>query len=423
MKILVIGNGGREHAICWALSKSPDATEIYCAPGNAGIAEIAEIVNIDLTDFDSQIAFAKAEGIDLTICPMDGPLVLGIVDAFKEAGLQIYGPSKAAAHIEGSKAYSKDFMEKYNIPTMARRVFDNRNSALLYLSYRKFPVWIKTDGLAAGKGAILCQNLEAADKVLVEMLEDRHFGASGDKVVIEEHLDGVECSVLAFCDGKTIIPMPGSMDHKAAFEGNIGPNTGGMGAVAPNSFYTPEISEICMETIFKPTLAGLEAEGREFVGVLFFGLMLTADGPKVLEFNCRPGDPETQATLPMLDTDLLSIIMASLNKNLDNMVIKWKNNAVCCVIAVSGGYPGAYETGHPISGLEGLPEDIIVFHNATARNESGGLITNGGRVLSVVGTGQSSEAAKAAAYKQIERINFTNKRYRKDIGEVGQQRP
>jgi len=416
MKILVVGGGGREHAFCWALSKSPNVRRIYCAPGNAGTAQVAQNVDIKNTDFAGLIDFAKSECIDLTICPMDEPLVKGIVDDFAEAGLLIFGPSKAAAQIEGSKVYARDFMLRYNIPTMARETFDNYQDAMAYASAQtRFPLWIKTDGLAAGKGAIGCYNMEEVESALREILVDRRFGDSGNKVVIEEHLDGVECSVLTFCDGVTVVPMPGAMDHKAIYDGNKGPNTGGMGIITPNPHYDEKMAKQCMEEIFLPTMAGLRQDGREFVGVLFFGLMLTADGPKVLEYNCRPGDPETQALLPLLDTDLLEIITACLDKNLDNLEIKWKDSAICCVMAASGGYPGDYETGRPISGLKDFGEDILVFHSGT-KCVGEDIVTSGGRVLCISAMDADLAQAKAKAYAALSNIRFDDMHFRNDIG-------
>ncbi|MCL2377141.1 MAG: phosphoribosylamine--glycine ligase [Defluviitaleaceae bacterium] len=415
MKILVIGSGGREHAFCWALSKSKKATKIYCAPGNAGTAQVAQNVDIGTFDFDGLIAFAKAEGIDLSVCPMDAPLVAGIVDAFQVAGLRIFGPSKAAAEIEGSKAYSKDFMRKYNIPTAEYGVFNSLNAAMAHCETSKFPLVIKTDGLAAGKGVIICLNMADADEALHAIFTDKKFGASGEKVVIEEFLDGVECSVLAFCDGTSVVPMPGAKDHKAIYDGDLGPNTGGMGVITPNPQYNEEIATHCMEEIFLPTMEGMRKEGRPFVGVLFFGLMLTSDGPKLLEYNCRPGDPETQALLPLLETDLLDITQACMDGNLDKLEILWKDNATCCVMAASGGYPEHFETKYPISGLENINNGVLIFHSGT-KYVDGKLITAGGRVLCVVAMAKNLQEAGKIAYEAIENIHFNDIYYRKDIG-------
>jgi len=337
------------------------------------------------------------------------------VDAFEAAGLRIFGPNKAAAHIEGSKAFSKEFMRRYNIPTAKYQTFDSFESALAYAAKADFPLVVKADGLAAGKGVIICQNVDKAEDALREIFVGKKFGASGDKVVIEQYLHGDECSVLAFCDGKTIKPMPGAKDHKAAFEGDIGPNTGGMGVVTPCPHYDDEMAAQCMDEIFLPTVEGLRKDGREFVGVLFFGLMLTADGPKVIEYNCRPGDPEIQALLPLLETDLLEIILACMDKKLDKMEIKWKNNAVCCVVAASGGYPGAYATGFPIKGLGQNAAGITIYHSGTKKQDSE-IVTSGGRVLCVVAEGHNAADAREKAYGAVAGIDFQDIRFRKDIG-------
>ncbi|MCL2572956.1 MAG: phosphoribosylamine--glycine ligase [Defluviitaleaceae bacterium] len=418
MKILVVGSGGREHAICWALAKSKRVTKIYCAPGNAGIAQIAQNVDIAVSHFDELIAFAKNVAIDLTICPMDDPLVAGIVDAFMSAGLLIFGPTKAAAEIEGSKVYSKDFMRRYNIPTAEYGAFDTFNAAMAYCATAKFPLVVKVDGLAAGKGVIICQNIESAEHALKDIFESKKFGVSGEQVIVEEYLDGAECSVLAFCDGKTIIPMPGAKDHKAAYDHDMGPNTGGMGVVVPNPYYKEDIAKECMERIFLPTVEGLRKDGREFVGVLFFGLMLTESGPKVLEYNCRPGDPETQALLPLLETDLVDVIMACLDRNLDNMEIVWKNNAICCVMLASGGYPGDYETGMPIWGMNDVGKDALIFHSGT-KKDGDKFVTAGGRVLCVLVSAENLETARASAYDSVRKVSFQDMHFRKDIGDLG----
>jgi len=415
MKVLVIGGGGREDAICRTLAKSPKVSRLYCAPGNGGTAGVAENVDIAVMDFDGLVAFARAEGIELTVCQMDEPLVNGIADTFSAAGLAIFGPSAAAAHIEGSKAYSKEFMRRHNIPTAGYATFDNFHAAMGHATRADFPIVVKADGLAAGKGVSICQNIDTAEKALREIFFDKKFGASGDMVVIEEFLHGHECSVLAFCDGTNIVPMPGAKDHKAAFENNMGPNTGGMGVVTPCPHYSDDIAAACMDLVFKPTIAGLAAEGREFIGIMFFGLMLTAKGPKVLEYNCRMGDPETQALLPLLQTDLADIILACMSKKLDNIEIKWKNNAVCCVVATSGGYPDAYTTGHPITGHDQATPGVTVFHSGT-KVAADGIVTSGGRVLCIVAEGENADAARALAYKAVGRVEFPGIRYRKDIG-------
>ena len=415
MKILVIGSGGREHAFCWALAKSKKVSQIFCAPGNAGTAQVAQNADISATDIEKLITFAQNKNIDLTICPMETPLVAGIADAFTAAGLAFFGPTKAAAEIEGSKAYAKDFMRRYNIPTAEYGIFNSFDAATGHCAAAKFPLVVKADGLAAGKGVIICQNIEEAEVALRQIFLDKKFGASGEKVVIEEFLHGVECSVLAFCDGKTVAPMPGAMDHKAIYDGDTGPNTGGMGVVAPNPHYTKEIAANCMKKIFLPTMEGLRKDGREFVGVLFFGLMLTSDCPKVIEYNCRPGDPETQALLPLLETDLLDIILACLDGNLHSMEITWKNNATCCVMAASGGYPEDYETGHPISGLDNIGKSTLIFHSGTKQVDNQ-IVTAGGRVLGVFASAENLPDARNLAYKTLENIYFQGIYFRKDIG-------
>ena len=417
MKILVIGGGAREHAFCWALTKSARVSKIYCAPGNGGTEEVAQNVPIDTMNFEELIAFAKNVGIDLTICPMDTPLVAGIVDAFEEAGLKIFGPNKEAAKIEGSKVFSKNFMRKYNIPTASYENFSSYEAAMVHISTAKFPLVIKADGLAAGKGVIICPSIETAEAALDGMFNKRKFGAAGANVVIEEFMHGVECSILALCDGENIVPLASAKDHKAAFDRDFGPNTGGMGVISPNPVYTDEVAAECMEKIFLPTMAGFKKEGINFVGVLFVGLMITADGPKVIEYNCRPGDPETQAIVARLDSDLLEMIEASMNKTLDNLKIRWKNNAVCCVVAASGGYPGDFEKGKEISGIRHYGRHVQIFHAGT-KKEKNQFFTNGGRVLNVVAAGDNLEEARDLAYKTLGDIYFSGMHFRKDIGDL-----
>ncbi|MCL2752606.1 MAG: phosphoribosylamine--glycine ligase [Defluviitaleaceae bacterium] len=417
MKILVVGGGAREHAICWALTKSSRVSRVYCAPGNGGTEEVAQNVPIDSMNFEELIAFVKNVGIDLTICPMDTPLVAGIVDAFETAGLKIFGPNKEAAKIEGSKVFAKDFMRKYGIPTAGHENFSSYEAAMVYISTAKFPLVIKADGLAAGKGVIICPGIESAEIALDNMFNKRKFGASGANVVIEEYMHGVECSILALCDGENIIPMTSAKDHKAAYDRDYGPNTGGMGVISPNPAYTDEIADECMKKIFLPTMEGFKKEGINFVGVLFVGLMLTAGGAKVIEYNCRPGDPETQALALRLDTDLLEAIEACMNKNLDNLKIRWKNNAVCCVVAASRGYPNEFKTGLEIFGLRNFGRDVKVFHAGT-KKEKNQLRTNGGRVLNVVASGDNLEEARELAYKTINEIDFMGMYYRSDIGDL-----
>ena len=423
MNVLVVGSGGREHAFCWALSKSRRVRRVYCAPGNAGIAGIAQVVDIAATNTDELIAFAKNVGIDLTVCTTEEPLVNGLADAFTAAGLWIFGPNAAAAHIEGSKVYAKDFMKKYKIPTAAYDVFDNVNAAMAYAVKCNFPIVVKADGLAQGKGALICHNLEVAERTLNQILVKKMFGESGNKVVVEEYLEGPECSVLVFCDGENIVPMPSSKDHKAAFDGDMGPNTGGMGAICPNPYYNEEIAAECMQKIYLPTVKGLQKEGREFVGILFFGLMLTKDGPKVIEYNCRPGDPETQAVLPLLETDLLEILLACMDKNLDNLEIKWKNSAVCCVVLASDGYPAKYNTGYSITGLDqSLERGTFIFHSGT-KQENEKIVTSGGRVAALSAEAESLDKAREKVYNAIKKIRFKGIRFRSDIGDLGASNP
>ncbi|MBR1442079.1 MAG: phosphoribosylamine--glycine ligase, partial [Firmicutes bacterium] len=354
MKILVVGSGGREHAIIWKLSQSEKAEKIYCAPGNGGISELAECVNIGAMEFDKLAEFAQNEKIDLTIVGMDDPLVGGIVDKFEEKGLRVFGPRANAAIIEGSKAFSKEFMKKYNIPTAKYETFDNYNDALTYIKNNSFPTVVKADGLALGKGVLICNDLSEAEAALKEIMVDKKFGESGNKVVIEEFLTGPEVSVLSFCDGKTIVPMVSAQDHKRALDGNKGLNTGGMGTFSPSRYYTDDIAKECMEKIFVPTVEGLNKEGRSFKGIIFFGLMLTENGPKTIEYNCRFGDPETQVVLPRLKTDLVDIFEACVDGTLDKVNVEWEDNAAACVILASGGYPQSYAKGYEISGCENV---------------------------------------------------------------------
>jgi len=417
LKILVIGGGGREHAICWALSKNPKVTRIFAAPGNGGIEEVATCVNIAPLNFEELIAYAKNVGIDLTICPMDAPLVAGIVDAFNEAGLAIFGPDANAARIEGSKIFAKEFMKKYNIPTAGYEAFYDYESAMLFAAQSKFPLVIKADGLAAGKGVAICPGVDSAEFALDKMFNKGSFGAAGRRVVIEEFMNGVECSILCFCDGETIIPMVSAKDHKAVYDRDYGPNTGGMGAISPNPFYTDEIAEECMQKIYLPTMEGFKKEGINFVGVLFVGLMLTEDGPKVVEYNCRPGDPETQALLMRLETDILTIIQACMDKKLDNLKIRWKNNAVCCVVAASRGYPEEYKAGYEIEGLRNFGRNVQVFHAGTKKDKTS-YYTTGGRVLNVVAQGDNLDEARVMAYKTLSSIRFMGMHFRNDIGDL-----
>lgn len=417
MKVLLVGSGGREHAIVWKLKQSPKIDKIYCAPGNAGIAQDAQCVPIGAMEIDKLVSFAKEEGIDFTIIGMDDPLVAGVVDAFEAEGLKVFGPRKNAAIIEGSKAFSKDLMKKYGIPTAKYETFDSYDAAKEYVSKQEMPIVIKADGLALGKGVLICQSLQEAYDALDEIMVDKKFGASGSKVVIEEFLTGPEVSVLSFCDGKTVVPMVSAQDHKRAYDNDEGLNTGGMGTFSPSRIYTPEINEECMKTIFQPTVDAMAKEGRKFVGVLYFGLMLTKDGMKVIEYNARFGDPETQVILPRLKTDLLEIMEACVEGNLDKIDIKWHDNAAVCVVLASGGYPVEYKKGYEITGLDEAAKrkDIVVFHAGTAEKD-GKFVTNGGRVLGITGIGKDLDEAIKIAYEGVEMVDFKDKHFRHDIG-------
>ena len=419
MKILVIGSGGREHAIVRALKKSPRATDIYVLPGNGGISADAVCVPGSATDVAGAVDFAREIGADFAVVTPDDPLCLGMADALEHIGVPVFGPSKAAAQIEGSKVFAKGLMRKYGIPTAACEVFDDFEAALAYVDAAPLPIVVKADGLALGKGVTVAQTREEARSAVRAAMCERVFGESGARLVIEEYLEGPEVSVLSFTDGHTLVPMVSSMDHKRALDGDLGPNTGGMGTVAPNPWYTPEIAAECMERIFLPTMRAMNAEGRTFRGCLYFGLMLTKDGPKVIEYNCRFGDPETQVVLPLLDTDLLEIMEATAAGRLAEVDIRWKPGSACCVILASGGYPKAYKKGLPISGLEEngqLPgEPVEVFHAGT-KLESGRYYTNGGRVLGVTATASSLEEAVSRAYAAADRISFEGLHRRGDIG-------
>ncbi len=419
MKILVIGSGGREHAIVRALKKSPRATDIYVLPGNGGISADAVCVPGSATDVAGAVDFAREIGADFAVVTPDDPLCLGMADALEHIGVPVFGPSKAAAQIEGSKVFAKGLMRKYGIPTAACEVFDDFEAALAYVDAAPLPIVVKADGLALGKGVTVAQTREEARSAVRAAMCERVFGESGARLVIEEYLEGPEVSVLSFTDGHTLVPMVSSMDHKRALDGDLGPNTGGMGTVAPNPWYTPEIAAECMERIFLPTMRAMNAEGRTFRGCLYFGLMLTKDGPKVIEYNCRFGDPETQVVLPLLDTDLLEIMEATAAGRLAEVDIRWKPGSACCVILASGGYPKAYKKGLPISGLEEngqLPgEPAEVFHAGT-KLESGRYYTNGGRVLGVTATASSLEEAVSRSYAAADRISFEGLHRRGDIG-------
>ena len=417
MKVLVVGGGGREHAICWKLAQSPKITELYCAPGNAGIAQVATCVNVKATDVEGMVKWAKDNAMDFVMVAPDDPLALGMVDAMDEAGIPAFGPRANAAIIEASKAFSKALMKKYNIPTAAYETFTELDKALAYIDEQGAPIVVKADGLALGKGVVVASTVEEAKQAVREMMEDKKFGASGSTVVIEECMVGPEVTVLAFCDGEHLVPMLSSQDHKRVYDGNEGPNTGGMGAFCPSPNYTPEIAEFCLKNIFTPTVEALKAEGRPFKGVIYFGLMLTEKGPKVVEYNARFGDPETQPILSMLDTDLLDIFQACVNGTLDQVDVKWKDGAACCIVLASGGYPIAHKTGYVISGLDKV-EGATVFHAGTKLDENGNFLNNGGRVLGVTATGSDLQDAVAKAYAACEPISWTDMHKRTDIGKV-----
>ena len=413
MNILVVGSGGREHAIIKKIKQNPTVTTIYALPGNGGIASDATCVPIGATDIDGIVAFAKQNAIDYAIVAPDDPLVLGCVDALNEVGIPCFGPRANAAIIEGSKVFSKNLMKKYGIPTAAYEVFSDMEAALAYLETAPIPTVIKADGLALGKGVIIAMTRDEAKTAVVSMMQDKKFGKSGDNIVIEEFLTGPEVSVLAFTDGKTVKPMVSSMDHKRIGEGDVGLNTGGMGTVAPNPCYTDALAKECMETIFVPTIKAMAAEGRVFTGCLYFGLMMTPNGPKVIEYNCRFGDPETQVVLPLLESDLLTVMQATTNGTLSETEVKFSSGAAACVIMASAGYPEAYEKGKEITIPERLSDSVIV---AGAKLDGDRLLTSGGRVLGVIGTGDNLKDALSKAYENVSNINFEGAYYRRDIG-------
>ena len=420
MKILIVGSGGREHAIAWCVAKSPKADKIYCAPGNAGIAEYAECVDIGAMEFEKLAAFAKEKEIDLTIVGMDDPLVGGIVDVFEAQGLRVFGPRKNAAILEGSKAFSKDLMKKYGIPTAAYENFDDPEKALTYLrTEAKFPIVLKADGLALGKGVLICQDLKEAEDGVKEIMEDKKFGNAGNTMVIEEFMTGREVSVLSFVDGKTIRTMTSAQDHKRAKDGDQGLNTGGMGTFSPSPFYTEEVDEFCKKHIYQKTVDAMAAEGRPFKGIIFFGLMLTADGPKVLEYNARFGDPEAQVVLPRMENNILEVMEACVDGKLDQIDLKFQNNAAVCVVLASDGYPVKYEKGIPIHGFENFKDKdgYYCFHAGT-KFKDGEIVTNGGRVLGITAKGKTLKEARKNAYEATEWIDFANKYMRHDIGKA-----
>ena len=420
MKVLIVGSGGREHAIAASVAKSPRADKIYCAPGNAGIAEYAECVDIGPMEFEELAAFAKEKGIDLCIVGMDDPLVGGLVDVLEEAGIRTFGPRKNAAILEGSKAFSKDLMKKYHIPTAAYENFDNPEAAIAYLKEKaEFPIVLKADGLALGKGVLICNTLEEAEEGVKTIMLDKKFGSAGNTLVIEEFMTGREVSVLSFVDGKTIKTMTSAQDHKRAKDGDQGLNTGGMGTFSPSPFYTKEIDEFCQKNIYQPTVDAMAAEGREFKGIIFFGLMLTEKGPKVLEYNARFGDPEAQVVIPRMKNDMVEVCQACIDGTLDQINLEFEDNAAVCVVLASDGYPVSYEKGFPIEGLENFEgkEGYYVFHAGTALKD-GKIVTNGGRVLGVTAKGATLKEARKNAYTATEWIQFENKYMRHDIGKA-----
>ena len=419
MKVLIVGSGGREHAIAWKAAKSSRVDKIYCAPGNAGISEIAECVNIGAMEFEKLAAFVKEQSIDLTVIGMDDPLVGGIVDVFEQEGLRVFGPKKNAAILEGSKAFSKDLMKKYGIPTAGYETFDSPEAAMQYLETSKYLIVLKADGLALGKGVLICNTKEEAMAGVKTLMLDKQFGAAGNTIVVEEFMTGREVSVLSFVDGKTIKIMTSAQDHKRAKDGDQGLNTGGMGTFSPSPFYTKEIDEFCKKNIYQATVDAMRAEGREFKGIIFFGLMLTEEGPKVLEYNARFGDPETQVVLPRMKNDIIDVFEACIDGTLDKTDLDFEDNAAVCVVLASEGYPEKYEKGYEIHGLDNFKDkdSYFVFHAGT-KTENGKIVTNGGRVLGVTATGTDLKTARANAYEAATWIEFENKYMRSDIGKA-----
>ncbi len=419
MKILVVGSGGREHAIVWKLAQSPKADKIYCAPGNAGIAEIAECVPISATAIKSLADFAEEKQIDLTVIGMDDPLMLGVVDEFESRGLRVFGPRANAAILEGSKVFSKNLMQKYDIPTAGYWEFTDPEAAKSFLKeHNTYPIVLKADGLALGKGVLICQNEQEALDGVDEIMVDQKFGTAGAQMVVEEFLVGQEVSVLSFCDGKTVRTMVSAQDHKRALDHDQGLNTGGMGTFSPSQYYTADLQKEAEEKVFQKTVDAMNAEGRTFKGIIFFGLMLTKDGVKVLEYNARFGDPETQVVLPRLESDLVDIFEACIDGTLDQIDIQWKDNAAVCVVLASGGYPVSYQKGYPIKGLNAFDDrdDMMIFHAGTAKNEEGEFVTNGGRVLGVVALADTLNQAIEKAYEHVDDVTFEKVHYRHDIG-------
>ncbi len=420
MKILVVGSGGREHALCWKIAQSKKVDKIYCAPGNAGVAEVAECVAIGAMEFEKLADFAQEKEIDLTVIGMDDPLVGGVVDVFEERGLRIFGPRKNAAILEGSKAFSKDLMKKYNIPTAAYENFDDADKALAYLETASFPIVLKADGLALGKGVLICNTLEEAKEGVKSIMMDKAFGSAGNQMVVEEFMTGREVSVLSFVDGNTIKIMTSAQDHKRAMDGDQGLNTGGMGTFSPSPFYTEEVDEFCKKYIYQATVDAMKAEGREFKGIIFFGLMLTEKGPRVLEYNARFGDPETQVVLPRMKNDIVEVFEACVDGTLDQVELEFEDNAAVCVVLASAGYPLKYDKGLPIAGLDTFKDkdSYFVFHAGTKFDNEGTVVTNGGRVLGVTATGATLKEARANAYEATNWVTFDNKYCRSDIGKA-----
>ena len=420
MKVLIIGGGGREHAIAWKVSKSPRVDKIYCAPGNAGIAEVAECVDIGVMDFEKQVSFALEQGIDLTIVGPDDPLVAGAVDAFEAAGLRAFGPRKNAALLEGSKAFSKDLMKKYGIPTASYETFDSADRALKYLQSAKMPIVLKADGLALGKGVLICNTREEAIRGVKTLMLDKQFGSAGDRIVVEEFMTGREVSVLSFVDGKTVKIMTSAQDHKRAKDGDRGLNTGGMGTFSPSPFYTEEVDAFCKKYIYQATADAMRAEGREFKGIIFFGLMLTEKGPRVLEYNARFGDPETQVVLPRMKNDIMDVFEACIDGTLDQVDLQFEDNAAVCVVLASEGYPESYKKGYVIGGLDAFrhKDGYFVFHAGSRFDENGKIVTSGGRVLGVTAAGKNLKEARAKAYEAAKWVSFENKYMRRDIGKA-----
>ena len=417
MNILVVGSGGREHAIVSSIAKSPRAEKIYCAPGNAGIASLAECVPIGAMEFEKLADFAQEKNIDLTVIGMDDPLVGGVVDVFEARGLKVFGPRKNAAIIEGSKAFSKELMKKYHIPTASYETFTDYDAAVSYLQTVKLPIVLKASGLALGKGVLICETLEEALAGAKQIMVDKKFGSAGDEMVIEEFLTGREVSMLSFVDGKTIKTMASAQDHKRALDGDQGLNTGGMGNFCPTPFYTKEIDDFCQKYIYQATVDALAAEGRPFTGVIFFGLMLTDEGPKVLEYNARFGDPEAQVVLPRMKTDIIDVFEACVDGKLDEVDLEFADNACVCVVIASGGYPVSYKKGYPISGLEKFEgkDDVFCFHAGTAFNDAGQIVTSGGRVLGITATGDTLTQARHKAYEAAGWVSFQDQFMRSDI--------